>query len=41
MDFGIDYLRAMLAGVETAVTDGLDRDATVAVALPEVCGGRP
>lgn len=39
MDFSIDYLRAMLAGVEAAVTDGLDLDATLAaVALPDFQG---
>ena len=35
MSFGIDYLRAMIAGVEAAVADGLDVDATVAAVTLE------
>jgi cyclase len=39
MDFHIDYLQALLAGVQAAVDDGLDREATVAtVTLPEFQG---
>ncbi|MDC0723748.1 MBL fold metallo-hydrolase [Nannocystis bainbridge] len=39
MNFSIDYLRAMIGGVETAVADGLDLEATVAaVALPDYQG---
>ncbi|WAS90817.1 MBL fold metallo-hydrolase [Nannocystis punicea] len=41
MDFSIDYLRAMLDGVESAVADGLDLEATVAaVELPDYQGYR-
>ncbi|MDC0675717.1 MBL fold metallo-hydrolase [Nannocystis radixulma] len=41
MEFSIAYLHAMLAGVETAVADGLDVEATVAaVALPDYQGYR-
>ncbi|MFY0533718.1 MBL fold metallo-hydrolase [Nannocystis pusilla] len=41
MDFSIGYLRAMIAGVQTAVDDGLDLDATVAaVDLPDYQGYR-
>lgn len=39
MDFHIDYLRALIAGVQAAVDDGLDVEATVAaVTMPEFQG---